>query len=80
MGARRGNLARILAERQCSKERANTLEQPIDKSGCNGFLFLSNEIESTGERSDPNVVDQNVMLQGHRDGQRLFRGACRQNF
>ena len=64
MEARRRNLARLLALRQCSEERANTLERPIEKGGCSGLrIFFSNEVESMKERSDPTVVAQNAMLQ-----------------
>ena len=81
MGARRRNLARVLAVRQCSEERANTLGRPSEKDGCSGLrIFGSNEVESMKERSDPTVVDQNAMLQGRKDGERLLRGACWQNF
>ena len=41
MGARRRNLARILAVRQCSEERANTLERPIEKGGCSGLRICA---------------------------------------
>ena len=65
MGARR-IFTRILATRQCSEERARTLEQPIDKGGCHGLrIIFHNEVESIKERSDLIFVDQNVMLQGH---------------
>ena len=47
MGARIRNLVRIPAVRHCSEERANTLEQSIDKSGCTGLpIIFHNEVES----------------------------------
>ena len=68
MGARRGNLARIPAVRQCSEERTKTLEQPTDQGGCNGLrIIVSSAVESMKERSDSMVADQSAMLQGHRD-------------
>ena len=67
MGARR-HLSRILAKRQSLDESVKTLEQPIDKGGCHGLrIIFSDVVERMKERSDPTVVDQNAIQQGHRD-------------
>ena len=64
MGARRRNLARIPAAKQCSTERAKTLEQHIDKGGCKRFAKYFQQWSRKDERTIwPIVVDENAMLQ-----------------
>ena len=68
MGARRRHPSRIPAKRQFLNDTAKTSEQPIDQGGCNGLrIIFSNEVESMKEQYDPIVVNQNAMVQGHRD-------------
>ena len=70
MGARRRHVARDTCSEtiRCSWVRAKTSEQPIDQGGCNGLrIIFSNEVESMKEQYVPIVVNQNSMVQGHRD-------------
>ena len=49
-----GTLPGYTAKRQPLDESAKTLEQPINKRGCNGPpIIFSDEVERMKERSDP---------------------------
>ena len=66
MEARRRHLTSIPTIRQCSEEKAKTLEQPINKGGRTGLrIIFSDEVGSMTARIDPIVVDQNDPA-GHR--------------
>ena len=72
IGTRRRHLSRLPAKRQGLEERAQTLEQPVDKSGCGGpGIIFSDEVQKMKEKSDPIVVHQNATQKGHRDGKCL---------
>ena len=46
VGTRRRHLSRLLAKRQRLEDRAKTLEQPVDKCGCNGLrIFFCEEVQ-----------------------------------
>ena len=68
IGARRGHLSRMPAKRESLDESVKTLDQPINKGGCNGLpIIFSCEVERLKERSDLVVVDQNAVQQGQGD-------------
>ena len=54
MGTRRRHLSGLFAKRQGLEERVQTLEHPVDKSGCSGLrIIFSDEVNKMKERPDP---------------------------
>ena len=49
------------------RRKAPTLEQPIDKGGCDGLRIVFKDVGTMNSQSDSLVVDKNAIANGSRD-------------